>query len=134
PFTDNHDHPIIIGKDENHNYEGVIGGINNHLLFITYYENNISVFDLNTFQFIQHDRLPINNLILCHCFVSKSENGQGQEMMKNRQNYQMLLFRYNTGLSIEYDEDNNTFQFYQLPVVMILHHYIDMHTVCCKEN
>ncbi|ETO04393.1 hypothetical protein RFI_33004, partial [Reticulomyxa filosa] len=45
PFTDNHDHPIIFGRDEKHNYEGaraLIGGINNHLLFITYYLNNIS--------------------------------------------------------------------------------------------
>ncbi|ETO07590.1 hypothetical protein RFI_29801, partial [Reticulomyxa filosa] len=35
---------------------------------------------------------------------------------KNKQNYQMLLFKDNTGLSIEYDENNNTFQFHQLPV------------------
>ncbi|ETO16575.1 hypothetical protein RFI_20764 [Reticulomyxa filosa] len=35
---------------------------------------------------------------------------------KNKQNYQMLLFKQKTGLSIEYDEDNNTFQFQKLPV------------------
>ncbi|ETO15231.1 hypothetical protein RFI_22134 [Reticulomyxa filosa] len=35
---------------------------------------------------------------------------------KNKQNYQMLLFKFNTGLSIEYDEDNNIFQFHQLSV------------------
>ncbi|ETO10967.1 hypothetical protein RFI_26409, partial [Reticulomyxa filosa] len=54
PFTDNHNHPIIIGKDDDHYYQGVraiIGGSKNNLLFITYYPNNISVFDLNTFQF-----------------------------------------------------------------------------------
>ncbi|ETN99899.1 hypothetical protein RFI_37568, partial [Reticulomyxa filosa] len=33
-----------------------------------------------------------------------------------KQNYQMLLFKDNTGLSIEYDEDNNTLQFHQLHV------------------
>ncbi|ETO00629.1 hypothetical protein RFI_36811, partial [Reticulomyxa filosa] len=34
---------------------------------------------------------------------------------KNK-NYQILLFYKKIGLSIEYDEDNNTFQFHQLPV------------------
>ncbi|ETO08920.1 RING zinc finger-containing protein, partial [Reticulomyxa filosa] len=62
--------PIIIGNG-NSNYIGmraVIGGINNHLLFITYQYNNISVLDLNTFQIIKNDTLPINNLIKYHCF------------------------------------------------------------------
>ncbi|ETO34960.1 hypothetical protein RFI_02114, partial [Reticulomyxa filosa] len=80
----------------------------------------IVCFDLNAFQFIKHDQLPTNNVIFYHCFVSKSENGQAQEMMKKnqkyKQNYQMLLFCEDTGLSIEYDEDNNTFQFHKLPV------------------
>ncbi|ETN98081.1 hypothetical protein RFI_39441 [Reticulomyxa filosa] len=119
PFTDNHNHPIIIGRERD-NYWGaraVIGGRNSHLLFITYTYNYISVFDLNTFQYIKHDTLPTDSPIWCHCFVSNSENVQGQEMMKtNKQNYQILLFKCNIGLSIEYDEDNNTFQFHQLPV------------------
>ncbi|ETO35879.1 hypothetical protein RFI_01183 [Reticulomyxa filosa] len=122
PFTDNHNNPIIIGRDQD-NYEGVralVGGINNYLLFITYLKNNISVFDLNTFQFIKHDTLPTDNNIWYHCFVSKLENGQVQEMMKAnqkyKQNYQMLLFCWNTGLSIEYDGDNNIFKFRQLYV------------------
>ncbi|ETO15633.1 hypothetical protein RFI_21730 [Reticulomyxa filosa] len=131
PFTDNHNNPIIIGRDNDnyHEVRAVIGGSNNHLLFITYYPYNISVFDLNIFQFIKHDELPTMNSILCHCLVSKSENGQGQEMMKtnekNKQNDQMLLFCSETGLSIEYDEYNNTFQFHQLPVIEIksLHSY-----------
>ncbi|ETO15458.1 hypothetical protein RFI_21906 [Reticulomyxa filosa] len=122
PFTDNHNHPVIIGRDQNHSYIGVravIGGSNNHLLFVTCY-NNISVFDLNTFQCIKQDKLLAYSFS-CHCFVSISENGQGQEMIKtdqekNKQNYQMLLFSFRGGLSIEYDEDNNTFQFHQLSV------------------
>ncbi|ETO01756.1 hypothetical protein RFI_35684, partial [Reticulomyxa filosa] len=123
PFTDNHNHPIIIGRDENHKYNGaraVIGGVNNHLLFITYFQKNISVFDLNTFQFIKHDTLPTGNYIQDHCFVSNSENGQGQEMMKtNKQNYKMLLFCEDTGLLIKYNEDNNTFQFHKLSVTSL---------------
>ncbi|ETO02280.1 hypothetical protein RFI_35156, partial [Reticulomyxa filosa] len=92
--------------------------INNNLLFITYYYDKISVFNLNTFKFIKYFHLPTNNCIGCHCFVSKSENEQEQGMMKineekNKQN-QMLLFCMKTGLSIEYDEDNNTFQCYKL--------------------
>ncbi|ETO01689.1 hypothetical protein RFI_35751, partial [Reticulomyxa filosa] len=44
-----------------------------------------------------------------------------QEIMKtneekSKKNYQMLLFCLNVGLSIEYDENNNTFQFNQLTV------------------
>ncbi|ETO17188.1 hypothetical protein RFI_20144 [Reticulomyxa filosa] len=119
PFTDNHNHPINIGTDED-DYIGVravIGGSNNHLLFITYQLNNINVFDLNTFQFIKHDTLPISNYnpIWYHCFIPNPKNGQAQEMMKtNKQNYQMSLFCRNTGLSIEYDEDNNNFQFRKL--------------------
>ncbi|ETO32236.1 hypothetical protein RFI_04880 [Reticulomyxa filosa] len=119
PFTDNRNYPIIIGrKDDSYlGVRAVIGGSNNHLLFITYPSNNISVFDLNTFQFIQHHTLSTDSDIRYHCFVLKSENGQRQEMMKtNKQNNQMLLFCKNTGLSIEYDEDKNIFQCHQLPV------------------
>ncbi|ETO04542.1 hypothetical protein RFI_32852 [Reticulomyxa filosa] len=122
PLTDNHNHSISIGRDEDQylGVRAVIGGSNNHLLFITYYKNNISVFDLNTFQFIKHDTLPTNNYIRYHCFVSNSENGQ--EMMKinqekkKKKSYEMLLFCKKTGLSIKYDEDNNAFRFHRLPV------------------
>ncbi|ETO35640.1 WD repeat-containing protein [Reticulomyxa filosa] len=118
PFTDNYNHPITIGSD-NEIYEGVravIGGRNNNLLFSTYLYCNISVFDLNTY-----DKLPANNYIEYHCFVSNSENGQEQEMMdinqeKNTKNYQMFLFYKDIGLSIRYNENSNTFQFHQLLV------------------
>ncbi|ETO22161.1 hypothetical protein RFI_15040 [Reticulomyxa filosa] len=117
PFINNHNHPIIIGRN-NDDYRGmraVISGISNNLLFITYFENNISVFDLNTFQFIKYDNLPIKAFY--HCFISISENIQRQEMMKtNKQNCQMMLFCLKTGLLIEYDEDNNIFQFHQIPI------------------
>ncbi|ETN98653.1 hypothetical protein RFI_38839, partial [Reticulomyxa filosa] len=89
--------------------------INNNLLFITYPKNDISVFDLNTFQFIQHHNLPICNNIFYHCFVLKSENEQEQEKNKKR-NYKMMLFCKDTGLSVEYNEDKNTFQFHKLTV------------------
>ncbi|ETO33124.1 hypothetical protein RFI_03983 [Reticulomyxa filosa] len=120
PFTDNKNHPVNIGgyQDSYIGVHALIGGSNNHLLFITYLVNNISVFDLNTFQFIKHDKLP-TGYIKDNCFVSKSENGQ--EMMrtnkeKNNKIYEMLLFCKNTGLSIEYDEDNNTFKSYPISV------------------
>ncbi|ETO07563.1 hypothetical protein RFI_29828 [Reticulomyxa filosa] len=132
PFTCNDNRPIIFGGkyDSYCGARAVVGGRNNNLLFITYYYDNISVFNLNTFKFNKHCTLPTNNCIGHHCFVSKSENEQGQEIMKtneekNKQN-QMLLFCMGTGLSIEYNEDNNTFQFYQLPVcddIAPLYHY-----------
>ncbi|ETO00730.1 hypothetical protein RFI_36711, partial [Reticulomyxa filosa] len=121
-FTDNHDHPIFIKRND-YGYVGlraVVGGSNNHLLFITHPSQAISVFDLNTFQLIKYDTLPTTKMIDYHCFVLNSENGQGQEMMKtnqeqNKKIYQMLLFCRTTGLSIEYDENNNIFQFHKLP-------------------
>ncbi|ETO00431.1 hypothetical protein RFI_37011 [Reticulomyxa filosa] len=121
PFTDNHNNPIHIGRNGDH-YSGVravIGGSNNHLLFITYLKDNISVFDLNTFQFIKHDTLPDHNYIYLHCFVSRSKKGQEIRKTneeKNKNNNEMLLFCWKTGLSIKYDEDNNNFQFRQLLV------------------
>ncbi|ETO08750.1 hypothetical protein RFI_28636 [Reticulomyxa filosa] len=141
PFTDNQNQPIIIGRDEYHNYQGVravIGGSNNHLLFITCYSNNISVFNLNTFQFIKHDTLPTDDDIFYHCFVSNLENEQGQEMTKtnkgeNKQNYQMLLFCKKTGLSIKYDEDNNAFQFHQLPVCSDIASFFCYAYVCIND-
>ncbi|ETO26090.1 hypothetical protein RFI_11048 [Reticulomyxa filosa] len=118
PFTNKYNHPIIIGEDQGA-FEGVravIGGSNNNLLFITYLKSNISVFDLNTFQFIKRIYLPID-YVGYPCFILNSENGQGQEMTKiNKQNNQMLLFCKTTGLSIGYDEDNNIFTFNELPV------------------
>ncbi|ETO36908.1 hypothetical protein RFI_00153 [Reticulomyxa filosa] len=137
PFTDNHNHPIQIGRynDEYVGVRAVIGGRNNHLLFITYSPKNISVFDLNTFKFIKHDTLPTNNYINFHCFVSKSRE---QEMMKtneekNEQNYRMLLFCFETGLSMEYDENNNTFQFHQLSVCDNLKPFFQYAYVCIND-
>ncbi|ETO19228.1 WD-40 repeat protein [Reticulomyxa filosa] len=125
PFTDDCNHPIHIGKDKD-NYQGVravIGGSNNHLLFITYSKNNIDVFHLNKSKCIKHDTLPTNDYIRYHCFVSKSENGQkmtktNEEKNKGKKklNNEMVLFCEKTGLSIIYDEDSNTFQFYKLRV------------------
>ncbi|ETO07754.1 hypothetical protein RFI_29636 [Reticulomyxa filosa] len=127
---------VIIGSDHG-DYQGaraLIGGINNHLLFITYPKSNISVFDLNTFQYIKHATLPTNNSIWDHCFVSNSENGQVQGMIKtNQQNYQMLLFGRETGLSIEYDEDNNAFQFQKLPVCDDIAPFYQYASVCIND-
>ncbi|ETO04848.1 hypothetical protein RFI_32549 [Reticulomyxa filosa] len=124
PFTDNQNNPIIIGRDNDDYYFGaraLIGGINNNLLFITYFKNNISVFNLNTFKFIKHNNLPTDNAIFYHGFISNSENG------KNKKIYQMLLFCKDTGLSIEYNEDKNILNFINYMFVRILHHLINMH-------
>ncbi|ETO36103.1 hypothetical protein RFI_00960 [Reticulomyxa filosa] len=81
PFTDNHNNPIIIGEN-NDDYQGaraVIGGSNNHLLFITYSYHNISVFDLNTLQFVKHNYLPTQSMILYHCFVSNQQMNKAKK-------------------------------------------------------
>ncbi|ETO34285.1 hypothetical protein RFI_02809 [Reticulomyxa filosa] len=90
PFTDNHNHPIIIGRDYD-NYGGVraiIGGSNNHLT--------------------RNDK-------------------------NNKQNYQMLLFSFNIGLSIEYDEDNNTFRFHPLTVCKDIAPFYQYACVCIND-
>ncbi|ETO15543.1 hypothetical protein RFI_21820 [Reticulomyxa filosa] len=107
PFTDKYNNIIYFGKDKD-DYKGmraIIGGSNNNLLFITY-KKNINVFDLNKSQLIKQDILPINNEIYYHCLISKLENEE--------KNYKMILFGFMTGLSIEYNENNNDFQFNQL--------------------
>ncbi|ETO24695.1 hypothetical protein RFI_12465 [Reticulomyxa filosa] len=131
PFTDNYGHPIYIGRDED-NHRGmrtVIGGSNNHLLFITYASNNISVFDLNTFQIVAHTLLPAYSWIQYHCFVPKPE------MMKTNKKkiYEMLLFCAKTGLLIEYNEDNNTFQFHQLPVCKDIEPFYQYAYICVND-
>ncbi|ETO27444.1 hypothetical protein RFI_09686 [Reticulomyxa filosa] len=106
PLTDEHNNPIQIGIRED-NYIGarsLIGGSNNHLLFITYPPKDIAVFNLNNFQCIKRSTLPIENWIGYHCFIL------------GRQKNEMLLFCKKTGLSIEYNEDTNAFQFHHLSV------------------
>ncbi|ETO16012.1 hypothetical protein RFI_21348 [Reticulomyxa filosa] len=120
PFTDNHNHPIIIGRYQD-NYTGVralIGGSKNHLLFITYPRNNISVFDLNTFQFIQHDYLPTDDHIQYHCFVLNSENGQG------------IMKTINKIIKCCY---NNTFQFHRLSVCKNIAQFYAYAYVCIND-
>ncbi|ETO25449.1 hypothetical protein RFI_11687 [Reticulomyxa filosa] len=113
-LVDHHNNPVCIDRQGEY-YRGaraLIGGSNNHLLFITHSPKDIDVFDLHAFQFINHSILPdnINYNIGCHCFVAKKKNPH--EKKKD----EMILFCKETGLSIEYDEDNNTFQFYTLYV------------------
>ncbi|ETO24679.1 hypothetical protein RFI_12476, partial [Reticulomyxa filosa] len=77
PFTNNANESISIGRDEDIyiGMRAVIGGSNNHLLFISYYPKNLDVFNLITFQFVKHDTLPTHDSIGYHCFVSKAANG-----------------------------------------------------------
>ncbi|ETO32859.1 WD-40 repeat protein [Reticulomyxa filosa] len=119
----NNNRPIDIGS-YSENYFGaraVIGGSDNHLLFITHY-NNISVFDLSTFELIENYTLPTDNNIYYHCFVLSPEN---------KENNKLILFCRHTGLSIEYDEDRGFFQYDQLPVcddIAKLYHYAYVRT------
>ncbi|ETO25088.1 hypothetical protein RFI_12055, partial [Reticulomyxa filosa] len=121
PFTDNHNNPIQIARP-NEDFKGaraLIGGSNNNLLFIVYYHKNISVFNLKTFQYIKHDRLPIQTGLSFPCFVLHQKHGQEMTQKNEKQNQtnnEMLLFFTKSALRIEYDEDKNTFQFHQLAV------------------
>ncbi|ETO22883.1 hypothetical protein RFI_14309 [Reticulomyxa filosa] len=64
PFTNNQNNTICVGKNEDY-YQGVRA-------MVGYYKNNISMFNLNTFQFIKHDTL---SLMIGHA-ISKSKIGK----------------------------------------------------------
>ncbi|ETO31180.1 hypothetical protein RFI_05940, partial [Reticulomyxa filosa] len=106
-FKDNNNNIINIEKDFNscHVVRAVLGGINNNLLFITYYPHYISVFNLNTYQFIKYYNLPIkdNQTISDHCLIRISYN-------------EMLFFYYNSYILINYDEYNNKFYFNHIKI------------------
>ncbi|ETO34588.1 hypothetical protein RFI_02503 [Reticulomyxa filosa] len=115
PWIDANNKKISIGRlqDDYYGVRAVIGGSNNNLLFITYCPNNIDVFDLNALKYIKHSNLPNESAsIYYHCFVSTTDSDKDKN--------QMLLFCYKTGLSIEYNEDTNTFSFQKLPVCSAL--------------
>ncbi|ETO04647.1 WD repeat-containing protein, partial [Reticulomyxa filosa] len=74
PSTDSNNYPIHIGR-ENDNHYGVralIGGSNNHLLFIAYKPKKISVFNLNTLEFIRDDILLAMDKIVLGYLIKKS--------------------------------------------------------------
>ncbi|ETO32388.1 G-protein beta WD-40 repeats containing protein, partial [Reticulomyxa filosa] len=137
PFTDNNNNPILIGRDED-NYCGaraLISGSDNNLLFITYHPKNISVFDLHTFQYIKHGTLPIGSVdqIKYHCFVSKPTHGLSKKK-KDKKLYEMMLFCKNTGLTIEYNEDHNLFQFYCVWVCTTIRPFYSYGFVCVDDT
>ncbi|ETO11856.1 hypothetical protein RFI_25518, partial [Reticulomyxa filosa] len=115
PLADNNNNNAVsIGTDED-DYLGaraLIGGSNNNLLFITYYPKNIAVFNLNTFQLIKYETLPVRNCVFFHCFVKAFESNTNA----NNKNTNMLLFCFGAGLSIEYNEDYNLFHFHKIQV------------------
>ncbi|ETO05920.1 WD-40 repeat protein [Reticulomyxa filosa] len=128
PFTDNNNKPICIGSDEDNYKEAcaVIGGINNHLLFITHYPYNISVFNLSTFQFINYGILPTDNCWISYpCFVIKAS----KDNLKN----EMLLFCGKTGLSIKYDEKDNTLEYHKLRVCSTIRLFCHYGYVCMND-
>ncbi|ETO18446.1 hypothetical protein RFI_18819, partial [Reticulomyxa filosa] len=137
PLTDSDNNLISIGRDEDNYYgmRAVIGGRDNHLLFITYYPSNIHVFDLITFQFIKRDSFPTNNNVHFHCLILKPENDfeitkKNANANKANKNNIMLLFCFMTGLSIEYDEDNNSFQFHKVRVCTSIRSFYRYPFVC----
>ncbi|ETO13846.1 hypothetical protein RFI_23523 [Reticulomyxa filosa] len=78
PLIDNENKEITIGKADDILYGGcaIIGGSDNHLLFFTHGEKYISVFNLNTFQHVKCEILPIDYEIKFPCFVSKTDKNK----------------------------------------------------------
>ncbi|ETO03074.1 hypothetical protein RFI_34336 [Reticulomyxa filosa] len=131
PFIDSENKAICIGKSSD-NYEGARAVVDGNLLFITYYPNNISVFNLHTLQYVNQSTLPIQseNGTSYHCFVLKT--CYGLESMARK--HEMVLFCEETGLSIEYDEESNSFGIKPLHVCRDMRFLLRYAYVCINET
>ncbi|ETO07036.1 hypothetical protein RFI_30357, partial [Reticulomyxa filosa] len=112
-------------------HQRIIMNGNNHLLFITYCPENIDVFNLNTRQFIKQENLPINDETYFNCFVLNAKNANNDEIQKGKN--EMWLFYNDKGLSIEYNEDNNTFKFYNIRVCTSLKSLFGYAHICVND-
>ncbi|ETO00446.1 hypothetical protein RFI_36998, partial [Reticulomyxa filosa] len=119
-----HNEDTNIGKleDDLRGVRGLIGGINNDLLFVTHLLKNIEVIDLKTMKpltEIKNDIMPKDNHkfeIHFHCFVPLTTNN---EKVTNH----FILFCRNTGLLIKYDEQNKIFNYEKLPICSVLNDF-----------
>ncbi|ETO17038.1 hypothetical protein RFI_20295, partial [Reticulomyxa filosa] len=110
-----HNQDTSIGKleDDLEGVRGLIGGINNDLLFITHFPKNIQVIDLKTMKplnGIKNNIIPKEDHkfeIFSHCFVPLTMNN---EKLINR-------------LLIKYDEKNKTFHYKKLPICPVLNDF-----------
>ncbi|ETO26143.1 hypothetical protein RFI_10996 [Reticulomyxa filosa] len=120
PLKNNKDKSILKKRNEYEGVRAVLGGSNNHLLFITC-QNNIYVLDLDTFQYIKRDFLPsaYGSDLSFHCFVARSDSDANTGKKTNK----MILFSGETGLSIEYNEDSNTLHYHKLQICEIIPYF-----------
>ncbi|ETN98839.1 hypothetical protein RFI_38648, partial [Reticulomyxa filosa] len=101
---------------------GLIGGMNNDLLFITHYPSNIEVIDLKIMKpltGIKNNIIPKENHkfgISSHCFGPLTINN---EKLMNH----FILFCRNTGLLIKYDEQNKIFHYQKLSICPALNDF-----------
>ncbi|ETO20500.1 hypothetical protein RFI_16717 [Reticulomyxa filosa] len=105
PLTKRNGKRVSIGRKQD-DYEGaraIVGGANNHLLFITHPPKNMAVFNLDTFQMVKVVQLPLSgeyNQSWYHGFVCKASTPKNAKS-------EMILFCERKVLLIEYDEDNS---------------------------
>ncbi|ETO32089.1 hypothetical protein RFI_05028 [Reticulomyxa filosa] len=135
PFTDNAGKAVSIGvfQDDHEGARALLGGSNNHLLFITYPPNNIDVFDLSIFQYINCTTLLVGCNIMLHCFVASTES-RTETSKGNNKKHKMWLFCQNTGMSIVYDEDRNTFTLDKLRVCSTMRSFNRYAYVCANDT
>ncbi|ETO02492.1 hypothetical protein RFI_34939, partial [Reticulomyxa filosa] len=119
-----HNQDTSIGKFEDYleGVRGLISGINNDLLFIIYFPENIEVIDLKTMKSlngIKNNKIPTEGYtfgIYHHCFVPLTMNN---EKVINH----FILFCQNTGLLIKYDEQNKSFHYEKLSICPALNDF-----------
>ncbi|ETO03400.1 hypothetical protein RFI_34010, partial [Reticulomyxa filosa] len=94
---------------------GLIGGKDNNLLFITHFPKKIQVINLETGSILNKSTtnvLPVETYqfgINYHCFVPLTIKN---DCVTNC----FILFCYNTGLLINFNEHNRTFEYEKLPI------------------
>ncbi|ETO25191.1 hypothetical protein RFI_11947, partial [Reticulomyxa filosa] len=126
---------VVIGREDD-DYRGVravIGGSNNHLLFVTYFPANIDVFDVNTYQYVGNTRttqMPKkDNGFAENGLAMNNDNNNNNKKRKS----ELLLFCQNTGLSIEFDEQANRFTFHDLSVAKDIEAFNNYAYVCFND-
>ncbi|ETO05954.1 hypothetical protein RFI_31442, partial [Reticulomyxa filosa] len=114
--------PQSIGDAENDmsNVATLIGGSNNHLLFVTYPPNQIMVLDSKSLHMLAKHTLPFYLFVGNHCIFN----------MNNDNKNELRLFNYNSQVVVKFDEYNNTWESTKFKIDRELEHVFDYSFVC----
>ncbi|ETO06315.1 hypothetical protein RFI_31081 [Reticulomyxa filosa] len=114
--------PQSIENTENDmsNVATLIGGSNNHLLFVTYPPNQIMVLDSKSLHMLAKHTLPFYLFVGNHCIFNTNNDNKNE----------LRLFNYNSQVVVRFDEHNNTWESTKFKIDRELDHAFDYPFVC----